>query len=227
MFSKAKSTIVFVCNKLVSMFIRHTYKEHLKLFVIVLGVSLLLCLLLSVLLSFNFITLSSEPVGIITWFSESLMSFLDIEKVKYIGITYLIALIVHSLAEEMIDCQTVRDQIPKEKLINELRVNTRAVLITMTNGLSLIFKLFIGVALVLSTFIYFGNADFTESLELSLKDIFGFIGMAVGFEIALFVILKWVVLPYEAPLESKAEELNISNVKISSNEIKVENKITS
>ncbi|MEZ8504771.1 hypothetical protein AB6D08_26320 [Vibrio splendidus] len=155
------------------------------------------------------------------------MSFLDVEKVKYIGVTYSIALIVHSLAEEMIDYQTVRDQIPREKLINELRVNTRAVLITMTNGLSLIFKLFIGIALVLSTFIYFGSDDFTENLGLPLKDIFGFIGMAVGFEIALFTILKWVVLPYESPLESKTDELNISNVEISSNEIKVENKITS
>ena len=222
MLSKINSTIVFMCNKLVSMFIRHTYKEHLKLFVIVLGGSLFLCFLLSVSLLFNLFTPSTEPAGIITWFSESLMSFLDINKVKYIGITYLLALIVNLLAEEMIDYQTIRDKISREKLINELRVNTRAVLITMTNGLSLIFKLFIGVALVLITFIYFGSAEFTENLDLSQKDIFNFIVLAVGFEIILFMILKLLILPYETSLESKVEELNPS-----SNEIKVKNKISS
>lgn len=203
MFSKIKSAIVFVCNKLVLIFIRRTYKEHLKLFGIILGISLFFCFLIGVGLVFNFITPTSELGGFITWLSDSVMSFLDREKIKYIGITYLIALTVHSLAEEMINKQTVRDQIPRESLINELRVNTRAVLITMTNGLSLIIKLFIGLALILGTFNYFGSTEFTDNLVLSKSELLTFMGMAVGFEIFLFSILKWVVLPYEAPIKTK------------------------
>lgn len=203
MFSKIKSAIVFVCNKLVLIFIRRTYKEHLKLFGIILGISLFFCFLIGVGLVFNFFTPTSELGGFITWLSDSVMSFLDREKIKYIGITYLIALTVHSLAEEMINKQTVRDQIPRESLINELRVNTRAVLITMTNGLSLIIKLFIGLALILGTFNYFGSTEFTDNLVLSKSELLTFMGMAVGFEIFLFSILKWVVLPYEAPIKTK------------------------
>lgn len=180
MFSKLKSTIAFVSNKLVSIFIRHTYKEHLKLFCIVLGVSLFICILIGVGLFFNFFIPTSELGVVITWLSDSLMSFLNLEKIKYIGITYLIALTVHSLAEEIIDKQTVRDQIPREKLINELRVNTRAVLIVMTNGLSLIIKLYIGIAMMLGTFSYFVSTEFTESLVLSKSGILTFIGIAVG-----------------------------------------------
>ena len=203
MFSKIKSAIVFVCNKLVLIFIRRTYKEHLKLFGIILGISLFFCFLIGVGLVFNFFTPTSELGGFITWLSDSVMSFLDREKIKYIGITYLIALTVHSLAEEMINKQTVRDQIPRESLINELRVNTRAVLITMTNGLSLIIKLFIGLALILGTFNYFGSTEFTDNLVLSKSELLTVMGMAVGFEIFLFSILKWVVLPYEAPIKTK------------------------
>ena len=95
MFSKIKSAIVFVCNKLVLIFIRRTYKEHLKLFGIILGISLFFCFLIGVGLVFNFFTPTSELGGFITWLSDSVMSFLDREKIKYIGITYLIALTVH------------------------------------------------------------------------------------------------------------------------------------
>jgi hypothetical protein len=201
MLSKLKRIIAFVCNNLVSMFIIHTFKEHLKLFFIVLGISLLFCILIAFGLFFNFITPASELGGAITWVLDSLMSFLDFEKVKYIAITYSIALTVNLLSEEMINKQTIREQILRKNLINELRVNTRAILITLTNGLSLIINLFIGIAMMLGTFIYFGSTEFTEILVLSKNDILNIIGIAIFFELFMLITLKWMVLPNEASVK--------------------------
>jgi len=193
------------------MFFRHIFSEHLKLLAIIVGVTLfILCPIISVLLNFNLIDATSEPNDIFIFLFNPLVSFLAINKVMYIGVTYLIALLVHLFADELINSQTKRSEVEPEVLTNELKANTRAVLICMTNALSVIFNLYIALASLLIPFIIFGGTDFTNSINFKTEDLIYLIVMAILFEFSLFAILKWLVLPCKPP-ESKQEELNVSN----------------
>ncbi|WP_417784427.1 hypothetical protein [Terasakiella pusilla] len=149
-----KSTIVLLSNKLAFMFMRHTLREHLILLKKILKFSFICSFFLSFSLATNLVTLDTKPWPVITWSIDQLMYFINIQKFIYIGITYMAALVVNFLAEEMVAFQTRRTLTTKEFLVDELRINTRAVIITMSNALSLIFKILAGISLVLAVLIY-------------------------------------------------------------------------
>jgi hypothetical protein len=146
---------------------------------------------LALFFKFNLVSLEAEPWPVIDWAYNLLMSFINTQKLLYIGITYMAAFIVNLLAEEMVDLQSRRTQIPKELLVDELRGNTRAVIITMSNALSLIFKMFIGIALVLTTLIYFGSCENGEKIELEAIDVLYQAVTFLFFDGLLFIIQRF------------------------------------
>lgn len=188
-----KSTIVFLSNKVAFMFIRHTFREHFILLTKILLFSFICSVLLAVSLVTNLITLDIQPWPAIAWLIDLLMSFINIQKMIYIGITYLAALVVNLLAEEMVNFQTRRTQTTKESLVDELRGNTRAVIITMSNALSLIFKVLAGMSLILAVLVYFGRYEDGKGLEFEVMDILYRGAIFIFFDCALFIIQRFLL----------------------------------
>ena len=188
-----KSTLVFFSNKLTFMFMRHTFREHLILLMKTLAFSILCSALLAASLITNLISLETELWPALAWTIDLLESFISIQKLIYIGITYIAALFVNLLAEEMVSFQTRRTQTTNEFLIDELRANTRAVIITMSNALSFIFKIFIGISLILATLIYFGSYENGKSIELNAVDILYQGAIFLVFDCGLFIIQRFLL----------------------------------
>ncbi len=70
------------------------------------------------------ISLDSEVWPIAVLGLDLISSFLDLEKLKYIGLMYGIALIVFRTSDVIIDYQNKRQKIPLQTLKEELKVNS-------------------------------------------------------------------------------------------------------
>lgn len=180
-----KLTITSLSNILAFMFMRHTFRENFILLIKILLVSSLCSVLFCVLLATNKITLDTELWPAIEWAAEQLMSFINIQKMTYIGITYLFALVVNLLAKEIVDYQSKRTQVTREFLVDELRCNTRAVIITMSNALSLTFKILVGLSVALAFLTNFGVHEDGKRLE--------FEAMNMLYQSSIFIILDCVL----------------------------------
>lgn len=188
-----KSTIVFLINILAFMFMRHTFREHFILLTKILLFSFICSVLLVMSLVTNLITLDTQSWPAIDWLIDLLMSFINTQKIIYIAITYLAALFVNVQAVEMINIQTRRTQTTKEFLVDELRGNTRAVIITMSNALSLIFKVLAGISLILAVLVYFGRYEDGRGLEFKVIDILYKGALFIFFDCVLFIIQRFLL----------------------------------
>lgn len=200
-----KLCFIFVLNLLIFMFFRRTLKEHFSLLVIVLAVSGVLGLLIGIPLFFGFVSLDSELFPLVDWIFDFVLSFLDIEKLSYIGITYLIALFVYLLSDFIIELQNKRDLIPLEVLRKELKVNSRAVLIVMSGALSLTFKLLNGMLLILFIVAMCAGLEAREHINMTHSEFMTAALSFLWFDIALFIIGKFLVSPFELFLGSRTE----------------------
>lgn len=176
-------------NIIISMFIRHRYLEHFKLLCIITLLFGIPALVLSFLFAFDFIYAESQSSPFATWVAEFLTSFVNSQKVAFILTTYTIALTVNSFAEKLVNIQTKRPDVSKEDLIKELKTNTRAVIITLSNALGLIMMLLIGVSIILLVVALFRgnefNLDFAHILESTIE--------LIICDLILFSIQKWLV----------------------------------
>lgn len=188
-----KITITFLSNILAFMFMRHTFRENFILLIKILLISSLCSVLLGVPLATNKITLDTELWPVIEWASDRLMSFINIQKLTYIGITYLVALVVNLLAKEIVASQSRRTQVTREFLVDELRCNTRAVIITMSNALSLTFKILAGLSLILAVLINFGVYEDGKSLEFSVMDVLYQSSIFIILDCALFIVQRFLL----------------------------------
>ncbi|WP_141235466.1 hypothetical protein [Pseudoalteromonas sp. NBT06-2] len=183
----------FINNIMVFMFMRQLLTEHLKVLLIITLLFLTAFTALAGSLNVGWTNITSEPGSLILVISNFLESFLNMNKVIFVLITYFIALIVHSLASEMIGIQTKRDQTPERDLVNELKQNTRAVVITMSNSLSLMLKLLIGTAIGLISLKFFVDNEGTNYIAVQTKDLIENAILFVISDAALFLIQRYIL----------------------------------
>ncbi|PAJ75968.1 hypothetical protein CJF42_02790 [Pseudoalteromonas sp. NBT06-2] len=172
---------------------RQLLTEHLKVLLIITLLFLTAFTALAGSLNVGWTNITSEPGSLILVISNFLESFLNMNKVIFVLITYFIALIVHSLASEMIGIQTKRDQTPERDLVNELKQNTRAVVITMSNSLSLMLKLLIGTAIGLISLKFFVDNEGTNYIAVQTKDLIENAILFVISDAALFLIQRYIL----------------------------------
>jgi len=188
-----KFTITSLSNILAFMFMRHTFRENFILLIKILLISSLCSVLFGVLLATNKITLDTELWPAIEWATEQLMSFINIQKMTYIGITYLFALVVNLLAKEIVDYQSKRTQVTREFLVDELRCNTRAVIITMSNALSLTFKILVGLSVVLAVLTNFSMHEDGKGLEFEAMNILYQSSIFIILDCVLFIVQRFLL----------------------------------
>ncbi len=188
-----KFTITFLSNILAFMFMRHTFRENFILLIKILLISFLCSVLFGVLLATNKITLDTELWPAIEWATEQLMSFINIQKLTYIGITYLFALVVNYLSKEIVDYQSKRTQVTREILVDELRCNTRAVIITMSNALSLTFKILVGLSVVLAVLTNFSVHEDGKALEFETLNILYQSSIFIILDCVLFIVQRFLL----------------------------------
>lgn len=194
--------ISFVSGTLLSMFIRHSAKDHLnvslKFFLPALIISI-------VIIFFHLIPNEGTLPPSILFIMDTLISSLDIHKVIYILITGSIAFITYDMSDSIVNFQNKRTIISKDKLKKELKQNTRAVVITFSNTLSTIFKLLISLSIILITFrlsSYYGEGIKTV-IHIHSFIFLPFIYIAL--DIILFFIQKYFL--------SKEDNSSIINTK--------------
>ncbi|WP_017781527.1 hypothetical protein [Aeromonas dhakensis] len=188
-----KITITSLSNILAFMFMRHTFRENFILFIKILSISFLCSVLFGVPLATNIITLDTELWPVIEWATDQLMSFINIQKMTYIGITYFFALVVNLLAKEIVASQSKRTQLTREFLVEELRCNTRAVIITMSNALSLTFKILVGLSLILAVLTNFGVYEDGTSLKFEAMNILYQSSIFIILDCALFIVQRFLL----------------------------------
>ncbi|MGD6738461.1 hypothetical protein ACP5PY_19805 [Photobacterium leiognathi subsp. mandapamensis] len=162
-----KKVGVFLVNILIFMFLRRTLAEHLLLLSIVLVVSLVLGLFIGIPMYLGILWLNSELWPFLVWIMDFVESFLDIEKLGYIGLTYAIALFVFLTSDFTIKYQNKRQKIPLGILKEELKVNSRALIIVMSGALSLIFKISTGLVMILLIGAYFSGSLIFEYINMN------------------------------------------------------------
>ncbi|WP_419208465.1 hypothetical protein ACN08N_08205 [Photobacterium leiognathi subsp. mandapamensis] len=162
-----KKVGVFLVNILIFMFLRRTLAEHLLLLSIVLVVSLVLGLFIGIPMYLGILSLNSELWPFLVWIMDFVESFLDIEKLGYIGLTYAIALFVFLTSDFTIKYQNKRQKIPLGILKEELKVNSRALIIVMSGALSLIFKISTGLVMILLIGAYFSGSLIFEYINMN------------------------------------------------------------
>jgi len=205
-FNLVKKSPYFILNLMIFMFFRKLLKEHICLLVMVLAVSSAIGGLLWILFSLSIVSLASEPLPFISWVSDIVTSLLDIKRISYISFTYIIALSVYLHSDDIIKFQNKRDLIPLNILRKELKVNSRAVLITMNGALSLTFKLFIGMLLILSIINSCADVKTSGVISMTFSEL---MTSAFGFllaDLCLFFIGKFLVAPFDSYLGSTTKK---------------------
>ncbi|MBY8244199.1 hypothetical protein KW524_08650 [Vibrio fluvialis] len=192
---------VFLVNILIFMFLRRTFVEHVLLLCLVLTVSLALGLLVGIPIYLDVISLSSEPWPALVWIMDSVESFLDIEKLRYVGLTYTAALVVFLASDIAIGLQNKRQKIPLGTLKEELKVNSRALIIVMSGALSLIFKILIGLVVILLLVTYFSDPLIFSHINMTYTQMFVIGGSFLWIDLVLFIICKFLIPPMKACLE--------------------------
>ncbi|WP_210447697.1 hypothetical protein [Vibrio crassostreae] len=199
----AISISIFLLNIVMFMFFKRTLKETLLLSSIILATFGLVSIAVGVPLYVGFITLESEVPSLVNWIYDGVLSFLDLEKLSYIGVTYMISLSIYLAAELIIKYQNKRQLIPLNALSRELKMNSRAVLIIMTNALSLIFKLLVGMSIILIAIVLCSHGESNNSLSSNHAQYVEAALLFLLLDIALFVISKFLVSAFDDDIAQK------------------------
>lgn len=193
--AKLNKALDCIIEILVFIFLRKPLIKHVKFLVGVFLISLVIGVSLGLSIRFGFISLNSELPSFISWPLNFYLSFLDIEKLYYVGLTYIISLIAFFFSSYISEHHNKNNKTQLDMLEIELKINSRAALIIMSSTLSLTLKVLIGVCALLFSIDFAGGGDIFNDASAQSPELLYSCVTFLFFDIVIFIVLKFMILP--------------------------------